>query len=104
MKLTRHKITFASSGDAECVEMAMLGYGNKAIARSTGLTDCQITYRLSKAKAIEKNKHGYRVAWRNGESAISQQVRKDIGRIIRMDVQRRLPIQILHPEPKMVSV
>ena len=97
-------ITFETFFDADAVAWAKLGDSNKAIMKAPGLTSGQITYRLSKAKGLEGNKSGYRVAWRNGESQEFMKVAKDMLKVIRVDIQRRLPVLIEHPEPKIVNV
>lgn len=101
----RVKITFEDYDDAQIVALAKIGQGDKAImAQVDGKTKSQINYRLHKAKTIEKLEHGYRVAWRLGESEIVQMVKRDLLGIIRAEVQKNLPMQIDHPKPKTISI
>jgi len=53
--------------DIKCAIMGKLGLSTKAIARETGLTKCQIGYRLHKAKIR-------RVDFRDGNSETSKLV------------------------------
>jgi len=69
---TRHKIKFSDPTvlEVEAVVLARLGQSTDAIQRETGLTPCQIQYRLTKAKTAEGYKRGvsYRTKWRDGTS------------------------------------
>lgn len=102
MKKSRDRITFEGDSDSEALALAMMGQSDRAIIRQTGLTPNQINYRLAKAKRIERNKHGYRVAWRNGESAMVKQVKADLLAITKREIQRTLPQQIAKPTPKTI--
>ena len=92
----KHKITFAGRADALAVALAQMGQSNSVIERDTKLTSSQITYRLSKAKGLMQQEHGFRVAWRRGESPICKKLKGDMLAILTKDVQRNLPVQIEH--------
>lgn len=100
MKTIRHKILFDANRDAEAVALAKLGASTALITGATGLSEHQVTYRLSKAKGLEGHDHGYRVAWRNGESAEFKQIRNDLLSVLREDIKRSLPKLITHPAPE----
>ena len=97
-------VTFETFSDATCVALAALGQSDKVIMRELNLTQGQIQYRLHKAKTVEGYANGYRVQWRNGESDIVHQVKRDILKVLRADIQARLPQQIVRPETKTVPV
>lgn len=103
MKQPNPRVTFESDRDAVCLAEAMLGQSNKAIMLRTGLSSSQITYRLHKAKTVQGNEHGYRVAWRNGESDLVKRIKRDVVAVLKKDIQRTLPVQIAHPTPEMVA-
>lgn len=100
----RHKVTFAGYSDAQCVALAMLGQSTRTIQRETKLTPSQIQYRLTKAKNVEGNKNGYRVAWRNGDSPVVQKIKNDMLSVIRRDVQARIPQRLEHQPAKMKKI
>ena len=73
-RISQNVITFDSGDDNEALVLAKLGMSNKCIQAHTSLTDGQITYRLNKAKNVEENDLGYRVAFRNGVSPLATQM------------------------------
>jgi hypothetical protein len=87
MKRQRHAVTFTDSADIEVIVLGQLGRSTAYIQLATGLSPCQITYRLTKAKAGEGLPlgEGYRTQWRNGTSATAKQVE----RIMRAKLRRR---------------
>lgn len=95
MKTSKHKITFQNDIDAEACALAKLGVGNKAIARHTGLTECQITYRLSKLKRLEGQDDGYRVQWRNGNSPVAKRIIADMQQVLVLDIQRNVTPRLI---------
>ncbi len=97
---TRHRVTFAHDQDSMCLALAKLGQSTRVIARDCRLTESQIIYRLSKAKRLEEEEHGYRVAWRSGESDLVQQIKADFLGVLQHEIQRNLPKLIHHPEPE----
>ncbi len=92
-------VTFQGVSDATALAYAKLGASTRMIRQVTGLSESQVIYRLSKAKRVEGHQHGYRVAWRNGESAEFKQVADDMMKVMVRDIQRSLPQQIIHPQP-----
>lgn len=61
------KVQWASNEDLQCAILAGLGFSTKMIMERTGLTACQVTYRLHKAEIK-------RADYRNGESAMAQRI------------------------------
>jgi hypothetical protein len=102
-KIARHRITFHSGDDNESVALAKMGLSNRAIKERTKLSDGQITYRLHKAKTVEGNDSGYRVAYRNGESDFALRVIHDLAGVLREEVRRTITPKIEHPTPKIVE-
>lgn len=102
-KIPRHRINFYAGDDNESVALAKMGLSNYAIKERTKLSDGQITYRLHKAKVVEGNYHGYRVAYRNGESDFARQMIHDLAGVLREEVRRTITPKIDHPEPKTVK-
>lgn len=103
MKAQPVKVTFRTPGDAMVVVLAQLGFSTHLIRVRTGLTESQITYRLHKAKGLEKNKYGYRVAWRNGTSKVAQTILSEYEMVMQKDIQRRLPVLIEHTPAQTVK-
>lgn len=103
-KSNRPLVTFEDYKDAQCVALAQLGQSDKVIMRDLELSQGQIQYRLHKAKTLEGYDHGYRTQWRNGESEVVQQIKRDMLAVIRKDIQAKLPQQIIHPTPEVVKV
>ena len=93
-------VTFEANSDKRATALAMLGQSNRTIKEETGLTDCQITYRLHKAKTLQGHEHGYRVQWRNGESPIFQQIKRDTLAVLMADIEHELTPLIIHPTPQ----
>ena len=75
---SKHKILFDGriALDVTVVSMAMLGMTTKAIAKATGLSPSQVSYRIIKAQKAEGVDNGYRGAWRSGSCPYCQQVKK----------------------------
>lgn len=88
-------ITFESVADAQCIALAKLGQSDSVIERDCKLTQGQISYRLRKAKDAEGMGHGYRVAWRKGESDICKRVKEDLLEIVRLEIQRDMPVKLI---------
>lgn len=59
--------------DHNCVLYASMGYSNQFIAEKTGLTFCQITYRLGRAGFTRANQAS-RLDFRNGRSPFNAHV------------------------------
>lgn len=97
-------INFDSGDDNETVALAMLGMSNRAIKERTTLSDGQITYRLSKAKRVEKNKMGYRVDYRNGTSPMAGQIISDIIGVLREEIRRNITAKLTHPTPETIKL
>lgn len=102
--INRNIITFESGDDNKALVLAKLGMSNAAIKARTGLSDGQITYRLTKAKVFENNEQGYRVAFRNGVSQEAVEIIRDMQNVINADIQRNLVPLIAHPTPQTVEV
>ena len=100
----RHQITFETGLDQDALVLAKLGMGNRFIRLKTGLSDGQITYRLTKAKQAEENDHGYRVDWRNGNSPLLSRVLRDYAGILVREIERKVVPKIAHPTPKIVKI
>lgn len=61
------RVTWANDDELQCAILGALGFSTKMIMEQTGLTHCQVTYRLGKGRIK-------RADYRNGESAIAQRV------------------------------
>jgi hypothetical protein len=87
------RVTFTlSSADLETVVLAKLGLGTAAIGRDTGLTPCQIRYRLTKAKLVDglPAGKGYISTYRDGTSWVARQVRRHFLRVVRTRTHKSL--------------
>lgn len=87
-KKSRHKITFLDDVDLIVAMYGELGWHTKAIAKETRMTECKVQYRLHKAQIKRKD-------YRNGKSAISQQVVESVGGLIMNDLRKTLPPQFV---------
>ncbi len=63
-RLHTHRVVFTANDDVECAVRALLGQSTRAISKSTGLSESQVQYRVSKA-GID------RWAFRNGETPLA---------------------------------
>lgn len=61
------RVTWSSDEDIQTAILAGMGFSTKFITETTGLTKCQVSYRLHKA-GIK------RAAYRNGESDVAQRM------------------------------
>lgn len=61
------RVNWTSDEDLQCAILGALGFSTKYIGEQTGLTNCQITYRLGKGSIKRKD-------YRNGESDMAQRV------------------------------
>ncbi len=59
------KVTWTRSDELRCAMLAGMGFSTKLIVKETGLTPCQVTYRLNKARIK-------RADYRNGQSHVAQ--------------------------------
>lgn len=64
---TPKRVQWTSEEDLQCAILASLGFSTKHIMNVTGLTQCQVTYRLNKA-------HIKRADYRNGTSDMAKRV------------------------------
>lgn len=85
-------VNFANNpDDLECAIMGEAGWHTRAIARETGLTESQVTYRLARASVKRAN-------YRNGESEMAHfmlaQIRNRGNRRKMLESTRQLPVEI----------
>jgi hypothetical protein len=73
--------------DFQVCLMGSLGMSTKAICESTGLSHCQVTYRLNKAQVS-------RAQYRNGTSAVAKELMKRnthfAAPIVKKEINKRL--------------
>ena len=98
------KWTYQGTTQATMLALAQLGQSNRVIRQDCKLSDGEIGYGLSKAQAIMGLKGGYRRAWSDGTSPICQQVKRDLLAVLRQEVQRTIPVKLIHPAPEVVKV
>lgn len=67
MKTKPKRVTWTTDEELQCAILGALGFSTKFIAEQTGLSFCQISYRLNKGKIK-------RADYRNGESEMAQRV------------------------------
>jgi hypothetical protein len=93
MKTQRHRITFESTLESTVVSLGMLGRSTEQICLVTGLTPCQVAYRLTKAKNAMglPSGVGFRSSWRDGSSSVAKQVQSLVFSKLQKKVQRELP-------------
>lgn len=86
---SKRRIIWRGSEIIEVILQAKFGRSTRAIQRETGLTPCQITYRLTKAKNEEGLPRGvgYRVAWRDGTSREAKLVDRMFAGRVRKEVR-----------------
>lgn len=61
------RVTWLDDDDLRCALLAKLGFSTKMICETTGLTPCQVSYRLNKARIKRKD-------YRDGESDMAELV------------------------------
>jgi len=61
------RVTWTQDDELRCAILAGMGFSTKFIMAETGLTACQISYRLRKASIK-------RAEYRNGESAMAERM------------------------------
>ena len=87
---------FENRADMEVALMGALGFGTDYIAARTGLTHCQVLYRLGKAKIC-------RVEYRNGDSQLARQVFGSVKGIAESSIRGKLRTamkdELSHPSP-----
>jgi len=64
---TPRRIYWTADEDLQCAILASMGFSTKMICDRTGLSPCQVAYRLHKAKIK-------RAEYRNGESRMAERV------------------------------
>lgn len=67
MKKKPIRVKWQSDEDLQCAILGAMGFSTKFIGETTGLSNCQITYRLSKGRIK-------RADYRNGESEMAQRI------------------------------
>lgn len=100
---SKHKITFEAPQDQKPILMGQFGIGNREIMRQSGLSDAQVTYRLSKAKKYLGRDHGFRTDWRNGNHPLLSRIMSDYGQILIKELERKVVPVLEHPTPKIVK-
>ncbi len=100
MKKQRHIIIFNETEVENCtaVGLAEMGRGTKYIMEKTGLSPCQVSHRLFKAKKAEGMRKGvtYRTQWRDGTSEVARMVEETVLDSLVSDVSKRLPQKFAH--------
>jgi len=80
MKTRPMRVNWASDEDLQCAILGAMGFSTRFIGEQTGLSPCQISYRLSKGRIK-------RADYRNGESEMAQRVMDQVapksGKVIR---------------------
>lgn len=66
-KANPRRVQWTSDEDLQCAIMGAMGFSTKFIGEQTGLSPCQISYRLKKGSIK-------RADYRNGDSAMAQRV------------------------------
>lgn len=61
------KVQWTSDADLRCAILAALGFSTKMIVEETGLSPCQVSYRLQKGRIKRKD-------YRDGTSDMAQRV------------------------------
>lgn len=67
MSATPRRVTWLDDSDLQCAMLAALGFSTKMICERTGLTPCQVSYRLNKGRIKRKD-------YRDGTSAVAERV------------------------------
>ena len=98
------KWTYQGASQAELLALAQLGQSNRVIIQATKFSKNEIAYGLHKAQRVMGGTGGFRRNWANGESELVRQIKRDYLAVLRQDIQRSLPQQIIHPEPQTVKV
>jgi hypothetical protein len=86
MKTIPRRVTWASSEDLRCAIMGALGFSSKFIGEQTGLTPCQISYRL-KIGNIRRSDY------RNGNSHIAQRVIDKVAPTNQVQIRKTLNLK-----------
>ena len=80
MKTRPMRVNWASDEDLQCAILGAMGFSTRFIGEQTGLSPCQISYRLFKGRIK-------RADYRNGESEMAQRVMDQVapksGKVIR---------------------
>jgi hypothetical protein len=101
----KNKILFVKEEEIEAILNARLGAGNAAIRHATGLSDNQITYRLTKWNKqwlhLEKG-ITERQQWRSGTSPYFQSMREAMRRDVVLE-GREASKQLEKPEAQFVK-
>jgi hypothetical protein len=69
MKAKPRRVDWNNTEDVQCAILGSLGMSTKCISDKTGLSPCQVTYRLGRANIR-------RVDYRNGDSYVAKRVMK----------------------------
>jgi len=67
LRTKARKITWTSDEDLRCAILGGMGFSTKMITSETGLTPCQVSYRLNKAHIKRKD-------YRDGNSVVAKRV------------------------------
>jgi len=67
MKAKPKRVTWSTDEELECAILGALGFSTKFIMERTGLTHCQVGYRLNKGSIK-------RADYRNGQSEMAERV------------------------------
>jgi len=67
MKTKPIRVTWTSDDELQCAILAGMGFSTKLITEQTGLTACQVSYRLHKGQI-------YRKDYRDGSSDVAQRM------------------------------
>lgn len=80
---------FEQHTDHDCALYAAMGFSTKFIAEKTGLSDCQIGYRIAKAGLTTENGTS-RMDFRNGTSPFCRPLLSAARRFVDQDLKKHL--------------
>jgi hypothetical protein len=91
MSAKPQRVVWKSSADLECAIMGALGFSTKFIGERTGLTPCQISYRLKRGDIRRSD-------YRNGTSRIALRVINKIApRGMTGQIRKELKLKLKEP-------
>lgn len=82
------RVQWASGEDINCAILAGMGFSTKMIMEQTGLTACQISYRLHKGRIFRRD-------YRDGNSDVAQRMMNTANRMTHKEIRGLLKLELI---------
>lgn len=103
MKAAKRKILMDLDQVRMAIKMARVCMTSESIGNQIGLSEGQVTYRLSTHKKVTGMRETLRQRWKHGRDPLLKQFLSDYAGVMDMEFEREFLGRIVHPTPQTVN-